>query len=387
MFPKHVDRNGRPHPSTTQKEVAVLTVCNRSSIPQHGSIQIQCAYKGEWRLVKFYIVTSSGPTILGLPSLQDLRLVTLHSSIQRTKCAPVNHETNTPVTPSDNIPINSTKYLIEVYPDQFDRMGNFVEEFHIVLRPNNHPIVNAPRKCSIHMWDEVKAEVDEMISQGIIQKVDEPTDWVSSIVYVRKSNGKLCLCLDPKDLNKAIMRCHYKTPTMEELSHKMSGAKFFSKLDAKNGYWSVKLDRESQMLITFNSPFGRYCFQRMPFGQVMSQDVFQQRMDMIIGKCTGALALIYDVIIHGKTKEEHDLNLQKLMEAARTAGLTFNCNKCAINQEQVRFFGAIFDKDSIHPDPQKVEEKKSLPSPTNITELQKELGIITYMAPFTPPAF
>ena len=84
-----------------------------------------------------------------------------------------------------------------------------------------------------------------MISQGIIQKVDEPTDWISSIVYVRKSNGKLRLCLDPKDLNKAIMRCHYKTPTMEELSHKLSGAKFFSKLDAKNGYWSVKLDRES----------------------------------------------------------------------------------------------------------------------------------------------
>ena len=139
------------------------------------------------------------------------------------------------------------------------------------------------------------------------------------------------------------MRCHYKTPTMEELSHKLSGAKFFSKLDAKNGYWSVKLDRESQLLTTFTSPFGRYCFQRMPFGLVMSQDVFQRRMDMITGKCTGALALINDVIIHRKTKEEPDLSLRKLMETARTAGLTFNSNKCAINQEQVRFFGAIFD--------------------------------------------
>ena len=242
--------------------------------------------------------------------------VTLHRSIQRTKCVPVNHETNTPVTPSDNTPINFTKDLIEAYPDQFDQIGNFAGECHIVLRPNNHPIVHAPRKCPIHMRDEVKAELDEMISQGIIQKVDEPTDWVSSIVYVRKSNNKLCLCLDPKDLNKAIMHCHYKTPTMEELSHKLPGVKFFTKLDAKNGYWSVKLDRESQLLTTFNSPFGRYCFQRMPFGLVMSQDVFQQRMDMIIGKCTGALVLIDDVIIHRKTKEEHDLNSQKLMETA-----------------------------------------------------------------------
>ena len=125
------------------------------------------------------------------------------------------------------------------------------------------------------MRDEIKAELEEMVSHGIIQKVDEPTDWVNSIVYVRKSNGKLRLCLDPKDLNKN-MRCHHKTPTIEELSHKLSGAKIFSKLDAKNGYWSVKLDRESQLLTTFNSPFGRYCFKRMPFGLVMPQDVFQQ---------------------------------------------------------------------------------------------------------------
>lgn len=331
MFPEYVDRNGQPRLGATQKESAVLTAYNGSSITQHGSIQIQCAYKSEWRCVKFYVVTSKSPTMLGLPSLQDLKLVTLHCSIQRTKCAPVNYATGTPVTPSVNTPINSTKDLIEAYPDQFDRIGNFAGEYHIVLRPNNHPIVHAPRKCPIHMRDEIKAELDGMISQGIIRKIYEPTDWVNSIVYVRKSNDKLRLCLDPKDLNKIIMRCQHKTPTMEELSHKQSGAKYFSKLNAKNGYCSVKLDRGSQLLTTFNSPFGRYCFRRMPFGPVMSQDVFQQRMDIIIEKCTGALALIDDVIIHGKTKEEHDLNLRKSMETARTAGLTFNSSKCAIS--------------------------------------------------------
>ena len=146
MFPEHVDRNGRPRPGTTQKEAAVLTAYNGSSIPQYGSIQIQCAYKSEWRLVKFYIVTSNGPTILGLPSLQDLRLVTLHCSIQRTKCSPVNHEINPPVTPSDNTPINSTKDVIEAYPDQFDRIGNFAGEYYIVLRPNNHSIVQCTQE-------------------------------------------------------------------------------------------------------------------------------------------------------------------------------------------------------------------------------------------------
>ena len=122
----------------------------------------------------------------------------------------------------------------------------------------------------------------------------------------------------------------------------------------------------------------------MPFGLVMSQDVFQQRMDMIIEKCTGTLALVDDVIVCGKTKEEHDHNLRKLMETAQIASLTFNCDKCAINQKQVRFFGVIFNVNGIHPHPQKVKEIKSLPSPTNVTELQKVLGIITYIEPFIP---
>ena len=83
----------------------------------------------------------------------------------------------------------------------------------------------------------------------------------------------------------------------------------------------------------------------------MSEDVFQQKMDMIIEKYPGALALINE-------HEEHNHNLRKLMETARTAGLTFNSSKCTINQKQIRFFGAIFDESGIHPDPQKVEEIK-----------------------------
>ena len=117
-----------------------------------------------------------------------------------------------------------------------------------------------------------------MESQGIIRKVSEPTEWVSSIVYIRKKNGKLRLCLDPKDLNRAIMRWHYKTPTKKEMAHKLSGAQHFSKLDAKNGYWPIPLDEESQLLTTFHSTFGRFCFRRMPFGLVIPQDVYMQRM-------------------------------------------------------------------------------------------------------------
>ena len=80
-----------------------------------------------------------------------------------------------------------------------------------------------------------------------------------------KPNGSLRLCLDPKDLNKAIKREHYQMPTTESILLKLAGAKLFTKLDALNAYWQIPVDEESSRLLTFNSPYGRYCFKRLPF--------------------------------------------------------------------------------------------------------------------------
>ena len=104
---------------------------------------------------------------------------------------------------------------------------------------------------------------------------EEPTDWVSSLAYSRKANGKLRICLDPKDLNAAIKRDHYKTPTVEEITHKLAGSRKFTKLDGTSSYLCIILDYESSLLTTFNMPWGRYRFIRLPFGLACSQDIFQ----------------------------------------------------------------------------------------------------------------
>ena len=220
--------------------------------------------------------------------------------------------------------------------------------------------------------------------KSVIKKMTEPTDWVSSIVISRRKNGKLRICLDPKDLNKVIKRCHHKTPTLEEITHKFSGSRYYSELDAKNGYWSVVLDEESSRLTTFNSPFGRYCFRRMPFGLVMSQDVFQHRMDQILEKCPGTVSIADDIVVCGKTEAEHDWNLHNLMEVAKRHGLVFNSEKCELKVPQIKFFGMMYDKDGVHPDPVKVKDIKQRCSPESKTELQEFLGMVTYMSPFIP---
>ena len=107
------------------------------------------------------------------------------------------------------------------------------------------PVVNPPRRILQVLHSRVKDKLDRMKKLEIVTKVDEPTDWVKSIVVVEKPQSKsLCICIDPKSLNSAIKREHYRTRTIDDL-HKLNGAKIFSKVDARSGYWNVKLSKES----------------------------------------------------------------------------------------------------------------------------------------------
>ncbi|GFR91547.1 transposon Ty3-I Gag-Pol polyprotein [Elysia marginata] len=219
---------------------------------------------------------------------------------------------------------------------------------------------------------------------GVIRKENEPTDWVNSLAFSSKANGKLRICLDPKDLNKVIKRTHHKIPTLGEISHKFRDARYFSKLDAQHGYWAIHLDESSSKLTTFNSPFGRYRFLRLPFGLNVSQDIFQMKMDQILERCPSTLGISDDVCVFGRTEEEHDKNLLNLMEVSRAKGLVFNSSKCAIKQPQISFYGLIWDEEGIHPDPAKCDNIKEKPAPTTVKELQQFMGIIQYMSPFIP---
>ena len=121
-----------------------------------------------------------------------------------------------------------------------------------------------------------------MVKLGVITPVDEPTDWVSSVANACKECGELHLCLDPWDLNNAIHRDHHCTPTVDEAAHAFAHSKYFTKLDARHGYWAVVHDSKSSLFTTFNTPYGQYHFLHLPFGIACSQDGFQKRKDQIL---------------------------------------------------------------------------------------------------------
>ena len=373
MFPNNLDKNQLP--LGTKKSNVKLTAYNGTRIRQHGVITLPCRYRdGKWIKTDFFIADTPGPIIFGLQTCVDLHLVEMNCEVNL-----------------DNVDIiRSSEDLKGLYPDRFEGIGNFPGKHKLTLKPDAQPVIHAPRRAPIQLKDKIKAELNRMTELGVIRPVQQPTDWVSSITYVHKPDGSLRICLDPKDLNRNLKRAQHHTPTLEELTHRFSNAKVFSKLDAKSGYWSIALDEESQLLTTFNSPFGRYCFCRLPFGLSTSGDVFQAAMDKILDGLQGVVSIHDDITVYGEgntideATKDHDSNLRNLMERARKHNLVFNFGKTNILQKEISFFGNIYGRDGVRPDPAKVQAVMDIRAPTDIKQLQSFLGMITYLAPYIP---
>ena len=166
-----------------------------------------------------------------------------------------------------------------------------------------------------------------MESAQIITNVTKPTEWANSLVVITKpSFGKLRVCLDPMKLNKAIMRPHYPMGTLDDILPQVSGAKYFSKLDASSGYCTVMLSDESSLITTFNTPFGRYRYLRLPFGLKNSQDIFQQKID----ECCESMPGVADILVYDKTPQEHNENLIRVLDKGRSAGIKLNKDKLQV---------------------------------------------------------
>ena len=149
----------------------------------------------------------------------------------------------------------------------------------------------------------MKAELDKMEANGIIEKVDQPTPWVNSMVVVEKRDGSVRICLEPKKLNKAVMREHHHIPTL---------------------------------LTTFNTLFGRYCYKHLPFGINSSAEVFEKRVEEVFGDLDVSI-YFNDLIIAGKDQTDHDQKLRKLLQRARDFNVRFNREKIQHNRSEVNY--------------------------------------------------
>ena len=131
------------------------------------------------------------------------------------------------------------------YDHIFGEIGVLNGEHYINLDPSVPPVIDSPRRMPFGLKEKVRNELDRMERLQIISKVHTPTEWVSSIVAVEKPNGSIRICLDPKNVNEAILREHFPMQTADDIIADMASAQYFSKLDASSGYWQIKLDEPS----------------------------------------------------------------------------------------------------------------------------------------------
>ena len=188
--------------------------------------------------------------------------------------------------------------ILEDYSDVFTALGQFPGEHHIEIDPTVRAVQHQPRHVPVALKVELKEKIDSMVKQQILGKVEEPTPWISSMVAVKRPN-KLRICLDPFDLNKAVKRPKYQMPTIEEVLPNLDKAKVFSVLDAKDGFCHVKLDDESSRLTTFWTPFGRYCWLRLPFGLTSSPEVYQYKQHEALEGLPGVEVIADDILVFG----------------------------------------------------------------------------------------
>ncbi len=205
------------------------------------------------------------------------------------------------------------------------------------------------------------------------------TQW---IVVERPQTGKLRVCLDPHDLNKAILRPHYPMKNLEDILPDLAGSHCFSKLDTRSAYWTIQLSNDSSYLTTFNSPYGRYRYLRLPYGLKSSQDLFQRKLEECLEGLAGVVAIVDDVIVHGRTRQEHDQNLHMVLRRMAEKGVKLNDDKLEVGVSQVQYFGHTLTAQGIKPDPSKVSAINDMPAPRNRAELETVLGMVNYLSKF-----
>ena len=357
-------------PPKLGRSKAQLTSYSGNRIVPEGQLSLDIQIGGQkLSKVLFQVIKGAPCSLLSGPTSEGLGLIKMKDELL------VNSLTaNKELTKED---------VLTEYKDVFTGLG-YIGEYKIELKDGAIPKQDAPRSVPVALRDELKAKLEEMEKQGTLAKVEEPTDWVNSAVYVKKP-GKLRVCLDPRELNKHIKIPKFRLPTMDDVTSKLGKVKVFTVLDAKDGFLQVKLDENSAKMTTFHTPFGRYKWLRMPFGICSASEEFQRHVHEVIGDLEGVETIADDLLVYGigdkydEAITNHDQHLVNLLNRCRERNFKLNKAKLRFKQQSVKYNGHILTTEGMLPDPAKVEVITEMPKPRDKAEVRRLLGMITYL--------
>ena len=294
---------------TADEDLTQLKRCSHKFIKTYtnerykilGSTELPTWRHGKRNVLQFNITEDDLAPLLSYSTCIGLGLVTINDCD-----SPSNSSGGLKDTPGVHVTTGMAD-LLEGYKDVFEGLGDLPGEYHIVTDDSVPPVVHPPRRVPVALRNQIKEKLDELVASGILAPVTEPSEWASSMLVIVKPN-KLRICLDPRDMNKAIRREHYQMPTVEEVSTSLSQAKKFTVVDAKVGFWQKRLDTDSSYKTTFNTPFGRYRWKRMPFGISSAPEVWQRKMHEFVEDLEGVELIADDFLIAGFGSTDREVN-------------------------------------------------------------------------------
>ena len=223
--------------------------------------------------------------------------------------------------------------------------------------------------------------VSEMLERDLIQPSKSP--WASPIVVVAKKDGSTRFCVDYRRLNSVTKMDVFPLPRIYDCLDQLAHCKYFTTLDLASGFWQVKMEPSSVEKTAFVTHSGLFEFHVMPFGLCNAPATFQRLMEsVLVGEC--CMVYIDDILIIGKTFEEHLENLRKILEHLRKANLRLKAQKCKFMRDKVGYLGHVVSKDGIEADSAKVSAVRDFPTPTDLKALRSFLGLAAYYRRFVP---
>ncbi|WMV33463.1 hypothetical protein MTR67_026848 [Solanum verrucosum] len=255
-------------------------------------------------------------------------------------------------------------------------------DFGIDLLPDTQPISIPPYRMAPTELKELKEQLRDLLEKGFIRPSQSP--WGAPVLFVKKKDGSLRMCIDYRQLNRVTVKNKYPLPRIDDLFDQLQGASHFSKIDLRSGYHQVKVRECDIPKTAFRTMYGHYEFVVMSFGLTNAPAIFMDLMNRVFKPYLDSFVVVFidDILIYSHSEEEHMGHLRVVLQRLREEKLYAKYEKCEFWLKEVAFLGYVVSGDGIKVDPKKTDVIRNWPRPLTPSDIRSFLGLAGYYRRF-----